>query len=656
VSKRLLGLPLTSPRATLVASLALFAYYAATMCRGLSMYDSPELALVAEQFGLGHPFGQPLHTFIGGLLSRLPGVDPLIALNGLSALAGALTVIPATSFAEALLRPDPDCPDGDARLVAPTVALLGVHPALWEPATRIEVYPLAAFFALWAAASVAHALLEGDERRRPYFGTGLALGLSASVNVICALSVALAMSPALLIAELRKEIPRKSVWWIALGGVLGLCAYGYVFAVAGRTDVFVWGAPTDAAALGHYFSGADFNYKGVSSWSEWIDHVGQLLTWSLSNGLLGIWIVGFAGYALFARGRGLGRFFYTATWLLFVAFIARNGVFATDLLDYAGYLAIPTWLAAAGAGLLVAYLAGRNAWSAVAALCALVLLVLVASPGPYERTRHLDSFTEDVAEAALLAAPDNAILIVAHDHWVAPMLYLQERRAVRPDVVVLAYGLSSSSWYWDLIYHRHPGLTSIELRAPGGRDARVRRFLQANAERPIQVERFALAARIGLRVCPSDWLLDSRARCPQLEGEPALARACAAALSELGDGSPGTAGLIALMTLQRGHDLFSLGLPRAAVATLLSGVPQVVWDSELDLSSVPTRISRANHPEPTYSPRVALGHPAQNLHYAAFIARMTGAPQVGHYLERLAAAVGPVTPKFAASRASPDSL
>ena len=67
--------------------------------------------VVAEQFGLAHPFGQPLHTMLGGVLARLPGVDPLVALNGLSALFSALTVIPATSFAEALSaagREDPD--------------------------------------------------------------------------------------------------------------------------------------------------------------------------------------------------------------------------------------------------------------------------------------------------------------------------------------------------------------------------------------------------------------------------------------------------------------------------------------------------------------------------------------------------------------------
>ena len=226
MTERLLGLPVRSRRTTALAAGALFAFYVFTMCRSVSMYDSPELALVAEQLGLGHPFGQPLHTLLGWLSTRLPGIDPLVALNGLSALAGALTVIPATSFAETLVRPSDDCPAGDVRLVAPTVALLGVHPALWEPSTRIEVYPLAVFLALWAAARFATAVLDRDAARRPYLTTGLALGLAASVNPVCAFGVALAMTPRLLMAVARQEIPRRSLALVIAGGRCGLLSNG----------------------------------------------------------------------------------------------------------------------------------------------------------------------------------------------------------------------------------------------------------------------------------------------------------------------------------------------------------------------------------------------------------------------------------------------
>jgi hypothetical protein len=638
------------------AAAALFVFYVLTMCRSLSMYDSPELALVAEQLGLGHPFGQPLHTIIGGLLTRLPGADPLVALNALSALAGALTVIPMTSFAETLVRPGPNCPAGDVRFIAPTVALAGVHPALWEPSTRIEVYPLAVFFALWAAARFASAVLDEEQRSRGYLATGLGLGLSASANVVCAFGVALAITPRLLMAIVRREIPRRSLALVTAGGLLGLMTYGYVFAVAGRQDVVVWGAPTNAASIKHYFTAADFNSKGVASWSEWWGHLQELLVWSLHNGLVAMIVAGFTGYAIYARKRGLGRLFFNATLIFFVSFIARDGMFAPDVLDYAGYLAIPTWVAASGVGLFVAYLAERRMSLAAPALAAVVLLVMLAPPAPYQRTRHRDAFTWNIAQESLRAAPPNAIVIVELDHWIGPMWYLQEQRGVRPDVTLLAHGLASSEWFWRHLYRRHPDLAPIELRGPGGRDGRVRRFLRANPSRPVQIERAALAHRLGLPTCPNEWLLDVRTNCGGVAREPSLARYASAALAELQHGSPGTDGLIALVTLDRGHDLYSQGFPRAAIATLVAGVPRIAGIEEVDLSSVPLRIRPSVRPAPAYEPRVALGDPARNLHYASTIANATGATSLGDYFARWSEAMGPVQPKFAALPASPANL
>ena len=620
------------------------------------MYDSPELALVAEQFGLGHPFGQPLHTILGGMLARLPGVDPLVALNALSAFAGALTVIPATSFAETLVRPGPRCPEGDVRFVAPTVAIVGMHPALWEPATRIEVYPLAVFFALWSAARFATAVLDEDPRPRVYFATGLGLGLAASANVVCAFGVALAISPRLLMAMARREIPRRALGMVVAGGLLGLVTYAYVFLVAGRQDVVVWGAPTDAASITHYFTAADFNSKGVTSWSEWWGHVKELFRWSLHNGLFAVLLAGFTGYALYARKRGLGRFFFNATLIFFVSFVARDGMFAVDVLDYAGYLAIPTWVAASGVGLFVAYLAARKSSLGIPALATVVLLVLVAPPGVLERTRNRDTFTAGVAHEALRAAPPNAIVIVQRDHWIGSLLYVQEQNSVRPDVTVLAYGLASSEWFWWHLYRRHPGLELIDLHGPGGRVERIRRFLAANSTRPVQIERAALAHRLGLPTCPGDWLLEVRKRCGPDTHEPALARYASVTLAELGEGSPGTDGLIALMTLDRGHDLYSQGFPRAAIASLVSGVPRVGGIEELDLSSVPTRIRPSVRPVPAYEPRVALGHAARNLHYASVIAGATGASSLAAYLSGVSNAMGPVQPKFTPLSASPANL
>ncbi len=653
---RLLALPVPSRRHTALSATALFIFYVATMSRSVSLYDSPELALVAEQLGLGHPLGQPLHTLLGALVARLPGVDPLIALNGLSALAGALTVIVATSVAGTLLRANTGADEGDWRWLAPTIAIVGMLPVLWEPATRIEVYPLAFFCGLWGAARLASAWVDSKRGALVYLSAGLALGLSASTNVVCAFGIGLALFPSLTAATLRRTTSLRELGALIGGGILGLTPYSYVFAVARREDVVIWGAPTDAASIRHYFTAADFTPKQVSSFAEWWDHVGDLFFWSLHNGFFALMLLGLVGFLSFRRPMLFGASFLGITLAFFVSFVARNGVFATDVLDYLGYLAIPAWVAAAGVGLFVAHLADRRLLFGAGAMGLVVLFVVVTAPRPLERTRHLDTYTEALAYQALRAAPRNAVLVLEQDHWVGPTWYLQERLDVRRDVVVVAYGLSASEWYWRHLYRRHPTLHAFELRAKGGRAARVQRFLEANGDRPVQVEWLALANKLGLSTCPGDWLLDVTPTCDPVSSMPPIATYSSAELERLGHGSPGTDGLIALVTLDRGYDLWAHGLPRAAVEVLLAGVPAIDGLDKVDLSLLPARVDPQARPSPTYEPPVALGHPARNLHYAAFIARSSRLPQLADYLERLSNALGPVEPKFASLTRTPANL
>lgn len=637
----LLGLPLAAPRWTAFCALALLVYYALSMSRSLSLYDSPELALVAAQLGLGHPFGQPLHTMLGALFARIPGLDPLLGLNALSALAGALTLVPATSLSEALVR----AKDKRAlRFVPPSLALLGVYPTLWEPATRIEVYSLASFFALWGMARLIQAWQDREPRLGPYMVAGLSLGLSASANPVCAAVAAAALGPALLFGVARERVGVRGLGMVALGGVLGLSCYLYVFAVAGRQDALVWGAPRDAEALFHYFTAADFAPKQVGSLADWGSHVASLLAWSADTGLIVVLLLGLLGFALFTAPPALGLSVSLTALVLVFAFIARNGVFAPDVLDYLGYLAIPTWLAACGASALIVRLASQGMAQGVVGLTVLAAFTMLAPTSVFARTRHRDRLTEELAQQTLRRAPKDALLLLEHDHWVGPLMYVQEQEGLRPDVVVLAYGLSSSSWYWDQLYRRHPDLVAFELRGPGGRSARVRRFIDANAGRPVQAEHLQLASRLGLGACPSAWLLDLSRPCDPGANALELPIWLADQVDALDGGSPGAEGMAAHIAFQRGHDLLLLGRPREAIATLLAASPEALaGGAALDLSRVPAQaVPGPPVAAPQYEPRVALGHPAHNLHYAARIARENGATELASALQALSEELGPV--------------
>ena len=582
------------------------------------MYDSPVLAMVAEQLGLGHPIGQPLHTLLGWVLTRLP-LDSLLLLNAFSAIVGAATMIPAVSLCEAVLPANREFSDRTTSTIPWTIGVVGLHPLLWEPSTRIEAYPLAIFLGLWASARLGHALIAGDRRLRPYLTSGLALGLAASANAYCAVGIALAATPWLLGSLLARQTQLRSLGAMIAGGVVGLLPYAYVPLVALREDAVVWGRPVGLQSLVRYFTGADYQRSREITWGDFFANLRDLIAWSNDQGVLALLLFGLLGYILCGRRSPLA--FYVVCGALLMSLVASNAIFAADVLDHRGYLAEAGWLGASGIGILIAatYERGRvvRAVSAIAVLG----LVLLAPPQPWRRSRHLDDVTWVIASHALNAAPPNAILLVASDHWAGPIWYLQESRKVRPDVVVIAHGLSSSRWYWEMLFARHPGLVRVPLEAPD-RETRLRRFLTANADRPLRVEDVELARRLGLGACFGNWLLGVPPSCETIGVEPGLVRYVSEARERLGGGSPGTESLLAALAFRRGHDLPAMGYVRPSVEALLSATEHF---EELSLAQLPTRGDQAFLHPPEYETNLALGHSSRNLDFAARIAALHGA-------------------------------
>ncbi|MEM9729464.1 MAG: DUF2723 domain-containing protein [Myxococcota bacterium] len=619
---RVLGLRVGDRRATLAAAVLLTLYYVWSMHRSISMYDSPELAMVAEQLGLGHPIGQPLYMLLGYLASVL-SPDPLIGLNALSAVLGAWTLVPAASLAETW---------GQRRETRGAVwAQLGaiggcaLLPCVWEPSTRIETYPLATFLALWSVARLSELSEREDSRWSAYGVSGLVLGLSASANPYCALGAALAIAPIVAVRLFRAPMQLRHAVALVISGVLGLLPYLYVPWAARRPEVVAWGRPIETDALIRYFTGADYGRARELTESMFADNLGEFVAWGWSFGMIPLWALGLLGFVAY-RKRAASTLAVTLpaiAMLLFASLVASNAVFSPDVLDYLGYLAVPSWIAISGVAVLVGCVSKERPYVPVAAALAVVVLLGTSSPEPWVRTRRFDSVTFELAARALESAPKNSVVLVEADHWVAPMWYLQEQRGLRPDVVVVAYGLASSSWFWDLLWHRHPELTPIELLG-GDRASRLKRFLSANPGREVLFEDYALGRRVGRNSCPTGWLWRSAPSCESAV-EPAMERFIEGARVQLGDGSPGTAGLLAGLAYDRGVGLLGIGRPRDAMRALLASAPAPETRS-LALTEVPERnegITRVVLPERRL---VALGDPDYNVALAAEIASAYDAP------------------------------
>ncbi len=658
-------LPLNATAWVWSATAALFAYYAFTMARDLSLYDSSELAVAAVQLGLGHPPGQPLHTLFGFALAQLPLWPPIIGVALASALPAALTLVPATSLAQALARSAGADPRTQ-RFIPWLIAAVALHASLWEPATRVEVYALATFLAVWAFARVA--VPESPTAVRPGVAqglqAGLALGLCASANPMIALCAGLACIPGVLLRFRRREIHPLALPAAVGGLVLGLSPYAYVLLVVHRTEVMVWGAPRDLAGLVHYFGLRDYAHNQELTLPMWLGHFGAWVLEAMRNGLAAVIALG--AFAHFAAGRStpLGRVAGPLLLVLLVSVVSFNVVWNLDVPDYDGYTASGLWLMAAGFAALAVRLPAarpRIGWPVVVLTLTATLL---ARPQLWERTRHRDQLARRLAEQVLREAPAGAIVIAEADHIVGPLFYLQEVEHARPDAVVLAYGLASSSWHWERLYRLHPTLQRVALRGSGGRAGRVRRFLAQNAARPVIVESLGLANQNGLAVCPGGLFLRTGAACdgpskarPQSDQEQAMhlahgphvarllptrevTRLLREQLSTLGRGSPSAEGAIAAVAFNLGESLWRLGHPRIAHEALLAGVSTALLPASV---AMPPELAHARPlmgPLPAWREGAALGDPRRNLFVAAMIHLAASRPDTAEVLLTRAAQSG----------------
>ncbi|MFK7990712.1 MAG: DUF2723 domain-containing protein [Sandaracinaceae bacterium] len=611
--KRALGLPVDSPRTVWASFGLLLGVYVLTMARDLTFYDGPELALVAHQLGVGHPAGQPLHTMLGWPFAHVPGVSPLVGLSFLSALFGAACIVPAWAIADHIAPESRRRPERLMRFAVLTG--IGLSTLAWEPATRVEVYTLASFLGLFAVA--------WSLTRESTWVAGLFAGLAGGAHMVIGAGQGLA-------ALVLSRRPRAAAGALLAGLLAGVACYFYVPLAAGDPARFAWGAPTDATSLLGYVRGADYIENQGITLAGWLSHLGRLAVWGLESATLPVSAIGFV--ALFARARRLGLAVLFAT-VIQVGFVAANVVFHPDVPDYRGYFLSPFWLCGAGLAAATQWIARRGetleqrrrhlAYAGLAA--ALPLAALLAAPHHLSGPRERPSLARALAEGALDELPEGALVIVESDHWVAPLWYVQEVEGQRPDVVIVAYGLASSRWYWEHLYALHPDLRHIPLAGPGGREGRLRRFGAAHPERTLWVESTSVASRLGAPVCRVGHLLET---------EPCRSRVASetASVALRGNWTGTSREVVARVGAHRGEALWRLGAGREAARALHAGIESIAPRLPERLS---LRVTPLTGPVPAIErPPRALHDPAQNLTMLAFLLRAMGASEADAFAAR----------------------
>lgn len=631
------------PTSTLPRDLAAWAavsvlllVYILSMCRDLYWYDSAELALAAVQPGLSHPPGQPLHTLVGHVMARLFPDHPLLALNLLSALCAALTAVPAMRIVRHL---DPAGRSRPAWLGSAVLVGLGLGNAVWDSATRIEVYAPAALLAL---AQIAHLLGTIEALNSPeqngklpsrLFVQGLLLGLVFSIHPYVAvfLAVATVISLAQPLTRTRVHRPGLAAVLLAGGGLLGLLPYVYVPASTLIPGSLVWGDPSTWRNMLFYFSGADYS----ANRAPFLTAVAQsfhFLGWMGSNGMLAILVAGLACWWLGWRAHpspGTGaRLAPLIILVLTLAVIGRIANYRPDIPDLMGYLLPVTWLA--GAALASAaerahrtLVLDTRRYLVLAIIVAWVAANAFMPPSLPSRSRADNRLARRIAASYLMDAPRGAIIVAGSDHVVFPLLYLTEHEHLRPDVIVLPTGWASSSWFWARLHRSHPDLASIDLEA-SDRSTRIRRFLAANPGRPVIAETLHMASLASGPIVRSGWTLRSGAGSGRIDrvvegSRHDFARSRLHAWLQT-RGNPGTQDrrILSFIATQWGRDERSGGHPGQAVLDHLSGSPPVTVElprNLMDPSAWPPEV-----PEPPPPGRFTLlSLPTHNLLCAGHI-------------------------------------
>lgn len=612
------GLALRSPRSALAASALTFVVLVATTSRSIGLFDEGELAVAAYELGLGHPVGQPIHTLLGFVFAHLPGLAPSHGLAILSALAAALSVIPAIALVERHLP-------SDARpfVAWSTVVTIALHPVMWEASTRIEVYPLAILFALLA---VAHAAASEPDAIR----VGAFVGLAASANPVIA-TVALVCS--LVVATIPRASVPRAVGRGLVGLLFGLLPYAYLGVAAMRTHAFVWGGLASTDELTHYLLGKDYGGNLGVDMATRVSHVRELVVHLAGERTCAALLVtAMLGLGALAMRSGRAAVAVILGFSLPLVFVASNRVFAVDVPDYLGYLGFGfTLLALPVAAAIDA--AQRHSKVSSLLVVALVGAALLAPPFVVGRSRASDDVTERLAREVLDESPHRSIVVLESDHLVAPILYLQRVERVRPDVVVVIRGLMASSWYIRMLHAQHPSLRDFAIRGRGGRDARIRRLVDANRPRTVRVEHLGIATALGLVACPSGIAFAVRDRCDAEADRPNLGPVIGifAHAHRLPAGAIDGHQVVSAVGLRLALELERFGDNRAAYTVLVASLPDGYRGRFLPPPSSVVDGRPLTTPDPAFARARALGEPARNAFVAARM--LAGANQIDAAIE-----------------------
>ncbi len=449
-------------------SLALYTY---TLSPSLLPADAGEYQVVGAVLGVAHPPGFALYTLLSWLVARvLFFIPPALAINFLSALFAALTLVLLSRAVRALTR---SAPAGICAALA-----LGFSTTFWAQAVTANVRMPATFavaLALERLVAYRYGVMLSREAAKHLptvpetlrFAQSDINGQAQSSRLLSLLALALGLGVAHhgSVVFIAAVLGLYALWlnprvllrpWPLLLGLLPFLFWLYFPLRAGA-----FGAPPRIATLDGFlehvlargFRGDILQFANARDLPSRLLVLGNILTFEFTWPLLAL--AAFGALAALRRDGPFGA-------IVLLAFVVHTFVSITyqspQTVEYLlpSYLLIaalmgfafaeifrlPELVTAKGQSLNdpIARSPNRPITQSPSHLVTLSFSALILTPQflstfPSYLVLAHDTSTRDYAETVLTVAPPNA-LILASWHWATPMWYLQEVEGQRPDVEV----------------------------------------------------------------------------------------------------------------------------------------------------------------------------------------------------------------------------
>lgn len=437
-----------------------FLVYVFTLAPSVLWIDSDELAAVCTLLKIAHPTGYPLFTILGKIFTFIPVSDEVYRLNLLSAaLSSAALVIffnlliflfKDYSFKKSFSR------KGDEKIsekvlynaALASTLILAFSKTFWDNANVIEVYSLQSLFFILNI----FLFLQAINSEKTYYDFSLWI-ISAYV---LGMSFANQMATFFLIPGFlylyfyRFGLEKYSVRQILIlliPFLLGMSLYIYLF-VRADNSVLSWGSTHNFENFWNHITGKQYSDKMFVSFDNFKSQLSRFFKeYPMEFSYLGLIFI--ISGLIELKSKNSQLFYFTLISFSFCVLIASN----YSILDINSYFLLAIIVSAVWFFFGIIFILSRLKKSSVMISYTFIFIFIIALTINFSSLdKSKEIIVKDYAYNIFNSAPQNSIVISTY----LPVLYFQNVKGVRKDIIFLNRDFLFDNWYLNSFIKSYP--------------------------------------------------------------------------------------------------------------------------------------------------------------------------------------------------------